>query len=747
MTNDNFDRQTTSILEIEKGNQFKQQGQLTEAVNCYRQAISIDPLAIEAYQLLALTFKQQGNLQEAANYYRQVLELKNSAPALVALSKKEELALSSTKNLIDSAFSFQSLVHQSQNRSKALIEFKLDRKSYFASLILSGKNNFIAKAIDKTKEIQTLLQKALTASEEKNWAIAILSCQQALKIDPTLAEAYKILGNSLQRSNQSARAMECYAKAIDLQPDLAEVYASIGDLYTQDRKWQQAIDHYQKALVINPKIPNIYRSLSNVWHRVGEPRKALECIYRAVQLEPEQITSEQQLVLGDRLLKQGKINQAIVYYRRALELNANSPQPYRKIAALLEKQERWKEASAYYRRALELNDKDDRLDPSDSSTSERKQLSDPLQNSKLLPANTEVDLTQLTAIKPVQHLLKSRSVRETTIQAPQELTEPNNLVADNLDSKIQEYLKKARLHPHSAILQSNLGNLYAQQKDWERAIAQYEKAIELDENLAIAHRNLAKVMRYVGRQEESVEHFYRAVKLKPSLGNSQEHLQLGHSFLKQGKKERAIQCYRNAIELDPNFIEAYHCLGETFIDRGEQQEAIDCYRQAIAHNPQDLESQYRLAKALTAKDELASAISCYQKLIEAQSDRFEWHYDLADLLRKKELWYEAIKSYHKAIELNPSFPWSYYYLGSIFLTIKRWQKAVDSFEKAIELNPNFLWSYYYLAEAFTKLENWDGAIAICRNALDIQPDFFEASQKLNQALAQKLMFKVESEND
>ncbi|MGL5807081.1 MAG: tetratricopeptide repeat protein [Xenococcaceae cyanobacterium] len=726
--------------EIEKGKKFQQQGQLLEATNCYHRALELNPLEVEAYQSLAAILKQQGNFNEAALYYRQALELKQYSSALVVLNDREKVSVPTPTTKLNQPFSFHSLADDRRKLPAAIIQFKLESKNYLVSLVLSERNSFAPRSNDDIKEeVRVCLQQALTANEAKNWHEAILACQQALELDPKAAQAYKIMGNALQRSGKAADAMNCYNKAIELQPDLAEVYASIAALYTQQKKWPQAIEHYQKAILINPKLPAIYRNLANVWHQVGEPRKALECTYQAVTLEPEKTFSEQQLILGDRLLKIGKINQAIAYYRRAIETDPQFAPAYQKIAELFEKHQHWQQATAYYRRALQLSEAERK---GDFKSNDRlfSSSSEPI---ALLPDSDEFNLRQLTSIKPVQNLLNSRNQSTPTDRQIKKLkldrAKPEQILID----RIKEYLDKVEQNPNSASLRVNLGNLYAQQKRWEKALACYDSAIQIDPSLAIAHRNLAKVLQYTGKQQEAIESLYRALELDPKLGNAEEYLQLGHSFLKNGKSKTAIACYRQAIKNAPKIIEAYHCLGEILIEQGQQQEAIDCYYLAIEQNPQDGESYHRLAKTLVANNESIHAISCYRQAIELQGDRFEFHYELAELLTKQARWYEAVRSYYQAIELNPNFPWAHYYLGTVLLKIKRWKKAASSFSKAIELNPNFLWSYYYLAEALIELEDWDGAIAICTRALQHQPDFFEASHQLNQALAQKLIAKIE----
>jgi len=66
---------------------------------------------------------------------------------------------------------------------------------------------------------------------------AIASCEQALKIHPNFAPAYKTLGNALQAQGRMEEARHWYAKAIEIEPNFAEVYANLGSICAQQEKW------------------------------------------------------------------------------------------------------------------------------------------------------------------------------------------------------------------------------------------------------------------------------------------------------------------------------------------------------------------------------------------------------------------------------------------------------------------------------------------------------------------------------
>jgi tetratricopeptide (TPR) repeat protein len=63
----------------------------------------------------------------------------------------------------------------------------------------------------------------------------------------------------------------------------------------------------------------------------------------------------------------------------------------------------------------------------------------------------------------------------------------------------------------------NLGQLYCDIGDWERAEKAFRSAIELDNDNALAHFNLAKVLRAVGKTIEADEEMRLAIKLDPRL--------------------------------------------------------------------------------------------------------------------------------------------------------------------------------------------------------------------------------------
>ena len=149
---------------------------------------------------------------------------------------------------------------------------------------------------------------------------------------------YKNLGKILQSRGEVEAAWQSYKKGIELQPNDPEIYLNIGGLYAQQQQWKEAIKCYQKSLVLNPNYTDAYRKLARAWTEIGQTTKADKCWYRAYSLEPEKATAEEHLMLGNSLLQEKVIAQAISCYCRAMELNPNLLGAYESLGEALKLQ-------------------------------------------------------------------------------------------------------------------------------------------------------------------------------------------------------------------------------------------------------------------------------------------------------------------------------------------------------------------------------------------------------------------------
>lgn len=92
----------------------------------------------------------------------------------------------------------------------------------------------------------------------------------------------------------------------------------------------------------------------------------------------------------------------------------------------------------------------------------------------------------------------------------------------------------------------------------------------------------------------------------------------GVDYYKIGQYDRAMASFRQAIELDPNYIDAYYNLGTILEYLKQDDAALAVFKQIIVRNPNDYESVYKAAQLSNKLGQTAKA-KAYLSLIPQES--------------------------------------------------------------------------------------------------------------------------------
>lgn len=103
---------------------------------------------------------------------------------------------------------------------------------------------------------QTYLKQAQAYCALKEWDQAIATCQKALKLQPDLAEAYKIQGNALQILKEMSAAVRCYSKALEIQL-ISRSLCQFGQFICSGRTIRKAASYYQQAVSLKPDFAGV----------------------------------------------------------------------------------------------------------------------------------------------------------------------------------------------------------------------------------------------------------------------------------------------------------------------------------------------------------------------------------------------------------------------------------------------------------------------------------------------------------
>ena len=227
--------------------------------------------------------------------------------------------------------------------------------------------------------------------------------------------------------------------------------------------------------------------------------------------------------------------------------------------------------------------------------------------------------------------------------------------------------------------------------EFNRAIADFDRAISLNQKYTNAYVNRGLAFVFTRRLPRAVADFDMVVRLSPRdpLG----YLNRAMARMDMGNFTGAIADYDEAIRLDPNRSGPYTRRGEAWRLQGDLHRSLDDHNKAIALNPLDTEAYNN--RALTFKDlgKFAEAIAdCDQAILLNKNSEFAYATRGLILLLQGNLW-GSLTDLNKAVELKPNSPIALTFRGDTLRESGNISGAMEDFNKAILILPDFVAAY------------------------------------------------------
>ncbi|MDR1346049.1 MAG: tetratricopeptide repeat protein [Bacteroidales bacterium] len=186
------------------------------------------------------------------------------------------------------------------------------------------------------------------------------------------------------------------------------------------------------------------------------------------------------------------------------------------------------------------------------------------------------------------------------------------------DKAIEDYNKAIELNPDDANAYNNRGNAYALKCDYDKAIEDYNKSIELEPGLAEVYNNRGNIYAEKGDYDHAIEDYNKTITLNPDIADA--HNNRGTAYGKKGDYDKAIEDYNKAIKLKPDYAGAYNNRGSAYNDKGDYDKAIEDCNKAIALNSDDAKVYNNRGNAYNNKGDYDKAIEDYNKAIALKPD-------------------------------------------------------------------------------------------------------------------------------
>lgn len=404
-------------------------------------------------------------------------------------------------------------------------------------------------------------------------------CAEALREDPEDAGAHFVQGLIAARRGDPDAAVAALNRAIAIDKLNPGYHHALGNALQDQRKFDRAISCYRRALRLNADYAEAHNDLGTAYFEKGWLEEAAAEFGEAIRLRPDHDAAHANL--GSVLRAQGKLSEARKLYQRSLWIRVR-----RGLFC-------WLPGRAAGSKAPTPRAKDE-------AGEIRRPAAEGL--SQMLAAG-KLDEVEARATE----ILKAAPDDPEALHAIGYAAWLRGNTARAID-----FISRAIAHaPSVARFHNNLGNAYLQSQRFAEAADSLRRATDLDPGLAAAHNNLANALRQLGRYEDALAAADRAVALDPGLAFA--HASRGDALFLLERHDESLASFRRAVQLAPRHAESWNSLGSVYIERhGDLRQAEECFRHALEINPNDALAHHNMGVLAQIRGDLDGALAKFR---------------------------------------------------------------------------------------------------------------------------------------
>jgi protein O-mannosyl-transferase len=284
------------------------------------------------------------------------------------------------------------------------------------------------------------------------------------------------------------------------------------------------------------------------------------------------------------------------------------------------------------------------------------------------------------------------------------------------ESTLSIWEDNALRQPTDAMAHYNLGNeLVALGRD-EEALPRYRRAIELEPNHTWARENLAGALGRLGRAPEAEAELRRALEIDP--GSAVAHNDLGSLLTAMGRPADAIAHLDQALALEPTQPKGrvHLNLGTALLRTGRVDEALGHLERAVQLEPNDAGARAAFGTALLSVGRPADAVMQLEAATRLAPGDGPAHGNLGVALAALGRTGEAVAQLEAAVRLQPESVGARYNLANALLDAGRPREALPHLETAIRLAPDDAQVRLECATAYAAVGDTGRAVAMAEQA-------------------------------
>jgi predicted TPR repeat methyltransferase len=211
--------------------------------------------------------------------------------------------------------------------------------------------------LSESQCVEALALLAFVCGVQGRFQESLALCQQALQINPSLAEVHRNMGGLFAAQGAADEAVTAFRSALEVQPNDAVAWNGLGLVHARlQQRLDDAVRCFQQALALAPEYSQARNNLGNTLLMQRRPAEAADCYRESLRRRPDDADAHSNLAVACWALEQW--DEAIASWRRSLEINPNDARTHRNFGNALLLQHRPAEALPHFRQVLVVNPND-----------------------------------------------------------------------------------------------------------------------------------------------------------------------------------------------------------------------------------------------------------------------------------------------------------------------------------------------------------------------------------------------------
>ena len=212
------------------------------------------------------------------------------------------------------------------------------------------------------------------------------------------------------------------------------------------------------------------------------------------------------------------------------------------------------------------------------------------------------------------------------------------------------------------------------------------------------------------------------------------HTDRGVSLAQAGLNEAAVREFRDALEVNPGFVDARDHLSRSLVQLSRWDEAIVELQELAKHRGHRFDFHLRLGEALLHEGRYPEAVTALTSAVRVNENNAFAHFQLGRALLEVGQYEPALEAFYSSLSIEPGQVLAHVNIAVTLGKMKRYDEAVLEFGRALELDPFVKETHLQLGNLHAERGDHDKAIENYVEAVRVDTKYFEGFIQLGNAL-------------